>query len=344
MPVFNCSCPHQTLRAHLTAPDLSLSIHLLSSAAGRRPQHSFTHALFSYLVRHLLSPASPLSKLARARIRPAAVKPSPVLFQMYYIPQSSRLSDIGTVFLYCHRLGIRPPFLPSPLPKHCHPNCAHFARKRRPVPPEYRVNFEHAYHQISCGATPRRHRKHDALVGVIAEAVRTHLAATTERKKRLVSSLTAYTKIDLVITDHRRFPSILTLDARVSCPFLPSLLAAATRDATALFTNAALEKNNKHLSGCNDQGRAFLPIIFSSLGGIGPPDAVSWLDSIFSELYAEERLRSGTVRHTSHLHTLFYQSLMATLVSASADMASQLTAAGAIGDDDDEVGAVQPRP
>ena len=336
------SCPHQTLRAHLTAPDLTLSIHLLANAAGRRPQHSFTHALFSHLVRHLLSPASSLSDLARARIRHAAIKPSPVLFQMYYIPQSSRLSDIGTIFLYCHRLGIRPPFLPSPMPKHCHPNCPYFARKRKPIPPAYRITFEHAYHQISCGATPRRHRKHDALVGIIADAVRTNLAATTERKRRLVSSLTAYTKTDLVITDHRRFPPILTLDARVSCPLLPSLLPAATRDAMALFANAALEKNIKHLAGCNDQGRAFLPIIFSSLGGIGPPETVSWLDSIFSESYAEERLRTGTVRNTSHRHTLFYQSLMATLVSSSADMASQLTAAGAVDDGDDEVDAAQP--
>ena len=99
---------------------------------------------------------------------------------------------------------------------------------------------------------------------------------------------------------------------------------------------------NTHLDGCNDQGRAFLPIIFSSLGGIGPPETVSWLDSIFSESYAEERLRTGTVRNTSHRHTLFYQSLMATLVSSSADMASQLTAAGAVGDGDDEVDAAQP--
>ena len=90
------------------------------------------------------------------------------------------------------------------------------------------------------------------------------------------------------------------------------------------------------------QGRAFLPIIFSSLGGIGPPETVSWLDSIFSESYAEERLRTGTVRNTSHRHTLFYQSLMATLVSSSADMASQLTAAGAVDDGDDEVDAAQP--
>jgi len=260
-----------------------------------------------------------------------------------YIPSTSRLTDLATTFLYCHRLGIPPPFLPSPLPPHCHPSCPHFSRQRRRVPPEYLDAFAHAYHQISCGATSRRHKKHDALVAIIAEAIRAHLAgSSTERKSRLISSLTAYTKTDLVVTNHRHFPPIVTLDARVSCPLLPSHLAAAAVDAARLFSDAAREKNKKHLQGCNEQDRAFLPIIFSSLGGIGPPEAVSYLDSIFSELYAEERLRTGTVRRASHLHTLFYQSLVAALTSASADMAAQLTAAAAEasaaasdGDDDD---------
>ena len=128
----DASCPHQSLRARLTAPDGSLSIRLLPSVAGRRPQHSFSHAFFTFLTRQLLSPNSPLTPLARARLRHAAVPPSPMLFQMYYLPPSSALDRVATQFLYCHRLGIPLPFLPSPLPNRCHPKCLHY---RHAFPP-----------------------------------------------------------------------------------------------------------------------------------------------------------------------------------------------------------------
>jgi hypothetical protein len=122
---------------------------------------------------------------------------------------------------------------------------------------------------------------------------------------------------------------VLAIDVTVSCPMLPSHVTAAAADADSLFTTRAAEKNDKHLRGCIDQGRAFLPLVFSSLGGLGPPEAFHYLDSIFSELYTDERLRTGTVRHTSHLRTLFLQQLLASLTSASADMAQALPAAAA---------------
>ena len=161
---------------------------------------------------------------------------------------------------------------------------------------------------------------------IIAAAVRAHLRASAETRHRLASSLTKKTKVDLVITLFRAYPPVLAIDVTVSCPMLPSHVAAAAADADTLFATRAAEKNDKHLRGCNDQGRAFLPLVFSSLGGLGPPEALHYLDSIFSELYADERLRTGTVRHTSHLRTLFLQQLLASLTSASADMAQALPA------------------
>ena len=68
-----------------------------------------------------------------------------------------------------------------------------------------------------------------------------------------------------------------------------------------------------------------MPIVFSSLGGLGPPEAVHYLDSLFSEVYAAELAATGTTRRTCHLRTLFLQSLLVSLAAATADMAASLT-------------------
>ena len=73
------------------------------------------------------------------------------------------------------------------------------------------------------------------------------------------------------------------------------------------------------------QERTFLPVVFTSLGGLGPPESVHYLDSFFSEAYAAERAATGSTRCTSHQRTLFLQSLLATIASSSADLASTLT-------------------
>ena len=75
------------------------------------------------------------------------------------------------------------------------------------------------------------------------------------------------------------------------------------------------------------QGRTFLPIVFTTLGGIGPPEAVHYLDALFSDSYASELAATGSTRNTAHARRLFYQSLLATLTKATANMASALTLA-----------------
>ena len=334
----DASCYHQSLRAHLTAPDGSLSILLLPSAAGRRPQHSFSHGLFTHITRHLVSSASPLSPLARARLRHAAVPPAPMLFQMYFIPTTSALTATATQFLYCHRLGVPLPFLPSPLPPHCHPKCPTYSARRNGFPGALYHTLAHAYHQCACGATPRRTRRHDTLAMIIGKAATTHLHALIDLRKRLASSVTSGTKVDLVITRYSIYPPVTAIDVTVSCPLVPTYAPAAANDTAALFTARSADKYNKHLAGCIAQERTFLPVVFSTLGGLGPPESAHYLDSLFSEVYAAELAATGTTRRTSHLRTLFLQSLLASLTAATADMASSLTRDASLdADDDDDV-------
>ena len=96
--------------------------------------------------------------------------------------------------------------------------------------------------------------------------------------------------------------------------------------ANALFIARAAEKNGKHLAGCVGLGRAFLPIVFTTLLGIGPQDAREYINSLFSDLYVAERLAGGSGHDANHRRVIFIMSLQATVVRANTCMALVLSA------------------
>jgi len=83
----------------------------------------------------------------------------------------------------------------------------------------------------------------------------------------------------------------MAIDVTASCPLVPSHVASTAASADARFIARAAEKNKKHLAGCVGLGRAFLPIVFTTLLGIGPQDAHEYISSLFSDLYVAERFR-----------------------------------------------------
>ena len=95
-------------------------------------------------------------------------------------------------------------------------------------------------------------------------------------------------------------------------------------------------------------GRAFIPVVFTTFGGIGPPEARAWLDSLFSDAYATEVANGGSGHDTQHRRLLFYQSLQASLVRSTTTMVIQLSAPGQLdtgsGDDELPPHAVPTRP
>ena len=192
--------------------------------------------------------------------------------ESYYIPPASALDLAAVQFLYCHRLGLPLPFAPDPVPPHCHRDCPHHPPSK-PIAADHPLylHLARCYHQLSCRVGPHRIRRHDALARLIAAAISTHLQVHATTSERLASSSTSGKKVDIVVTDYRLFPPITALDATVSCPMLPTYSATASADHRTLFLARAAEKVAKHLPGCAALGRSFLPIVFSTLGGVGPP-------------------------------------------------------------------------
>ena len=288
----------------------------------------FSTAIFSaVLTQQLLSVASPLSATARARIRHAAAPLAHLLFTTYYVPAPSALTDTETQLLYCHRLGIALPFIAPPLRRHCYHTCPHYPPSR-PIPAaHYFTEFiGHLYHHMACGAGGFRHRRHDALVRLVANLARQLISADVDTSSRLCSSSSKGTKVDIVVRTLDRPPYAMAIDVTVSCPLVPSHIASAATSVDALFTARAAEKNGKHLAGCVQLGRAFLPIVFTTLLGIGPRDAREYLSSLFSDLYVADRLAGGSGHDANHRRVLFLMSLQAAVVRANTRMVIVLSA------------------
>ena len=67
-----------------------------------------------------------------------------------------------------------------------------------------------------------------------------------------------------------------------------------------------------------------MPFVMTTLLGIGPRPARSWLDSLFSAAYAQELASGGTGCDTAHRRLVFIMSLQASAVRSTAHMVSAL--------------------
>ena len=175
---------------------------------------------------------------------------------------------------------------------------------------------------MSCARSrPSRHRRHDGLLRIIALAIQRWLKVECSTTERLHSSSASGKKVDLVVTSYDLHPPHTAFDATVSVPLLPSHLASAAKDASILFSDRAKEKILKHLPGCVDLQRSFLPIVWSApYGGIGPADAREWLNAIFAPAYTTELLAGTSGQQTAHHRRTFFQSLHACLLRSTSSM------------------------
>ena len=258
----------------------------------------------------LLDCSAALTPYTSARLRASAAPLAGIPYTAYHLPTGTSLTDRQLQFAVLHRLGIPQPSIPSPPPPSCRPKCV-ISRPDNPFPPNHPLlpTLPHGYHPIACGAGPGRHRRHDALTVSFADTARLELGCTVDITKRLSTSLTSGRKSDCLISS-MDLPSPLTsIDITVSCPLLPSHLAAASLDANSVFVNRATEKINKHLPGCVAAQQLFVPLVFTTLGGIGPSASRSLIDQLFQLSYTRELQVGGTgtataYRRTSFLHRL----------------------------------------
>ena len=338
LPLANCPiAARPTLRATLNDASGSPSIHRLHLLAGMRSQSRFSRLLATEELNTALAHPS-LHPLAIARLRHAAVPPSHLIFTMCSVSDAHALSDAETTYLYLYRLGVPLPSLATSaaLPfASCNKKCTHNP-PHRPFP-NAKLLCLHSlgHHYTMCGVGGHSIRLHDLIVRLIAVTAKRETGCDAHLEKGLGSSTTAGKKIDAVLSFANRTvfagstaTAVMTIDVSRLCPLLPSHLQTAARDAAATIDERAREKNAKHLTGCIGLGRAFLPIVVTTLGGIGPPASRDFLSSLFANSMAAERAAGGSGQLTARRRSDFFRSIMVLLVRkqrlATADLATPL--------------------
>jgi hypothetical protein len=112
-------------------------------------------------------------------------------------------------------------------------------------------------------------------------------------------------------------PPTTSLDITVSCPLLPSYLAAAAESSSSIFDQRHREKAAKHLAGCAELGRTYLSYVLTTQGGVGPPETLTFIDSIFIRSMAREIAAMGTGRDALERRDLLFASSHAALLRAN---------------------------
>ena len=125
-------------------------------------------------------------------------------------------------------------------------------------------------------------------------------------------------------------PAVVAIDATVSCPLLPSYVAAAAQDAHAIFKQRNAEKDLKHLDGCCILGRSFMAIVFTTLGGIGPQSSLDWISALYTASFARERLAGGSGFQTAQRKQRLFQSLQSCLTRSCETMIDRLVLSPAV--------------
>lgn len=192
----------------------------------------------------------------------------------------------------------------------------------RPIGRDHQLFYalHHAWHQCGCGADKLRISRHNSIAAAIADLLVAEGPFAAELTRGLASSTIRNSKVDLVLTGDHLAIATHAFDVTVSCSLTPSHLAAAVRDAIAIFRQRDNEKREKHLAGSIALGRAYHSVVFTTLGGIGPDQTVEWFDAVFLRSAQREVAAGGRGRPAATRRLVFYATLQAALIKATARM------------------------
>lgn len=299
----------------------AFSLAQLACAARHHLQRAATAIFLSHLRDVAL--ALPHPPHIAARLRATATPHANAILLVRSLPPSIRVPCSALAHFFCHRFGIPLTAVGLTLNQlaSCTALCSQIPHSR-PITADHRLAYSlpHAYHQAGCGVGKLRTDRHDAISAVAADGISVEGPFRVDLKKNLGSSTTRGTKVDFLLTANYLFPSTTAFDTSVTCSLTTSYLSAAASDAHAVFRERAAEKAQKHLTGSLAQGRAFLPFILNTFGGIGPRETVEWFDNVFARSAQRERAAGGSGRSAADRRILYYAAIHAALIRSTSRM------------------------
>ena len=321
----------------------SFDLALLRTAAHHHLQSALTSLVAHTALATCFAPSSDLDDAARARLRATSVRGADALLTLHCIPSDVFLDDFAITFHILHRLGI--PLAPHLFPTSALTACRGVAANgrfgcsvippSRPITAGHRLLYTlpHAYHHTACGANGARFDRHEAIAAVIAAHLRPEGPFRIDLRRNLASSTTSGTKIDINLTCHAFVPPTVSLDITVSCPLLPSYLADAAADASAIFAERDREKRAKHYAGCTARDRAYHTFCLTTFGGLGPPETIAYFDHVFLRSASREVAAGLSRRDALHRRQCFYAAVHAALVERNNRKSEKRVGRGKVSDD-----------
>ena len=144
--------------------------------------------------------------------------------------------------------------------------------------------------------------------------------------KGLFSSQATNRQIDLKADSTTHHPhQHLSLDTTITSSLLPTYLATQSTSPTAVHLLKAARKIGKHAKDCDAIGRTFLPFTSDTLGGIGPPQFVEWLKSVYAAYDRANRAEGGDGSDGRFALDTLLAELLAVLVRDNVRMIDRLT-------------------
>ena len=306
----------------LSDPNGQPSLALLYNVAQKHSQCVFSTAIFGQRLSRAFEPPFFTTEITRARLRHSAVPGAQGLFGLRLLSPEVSLNNQQFQYLVCMRLGLPLPFLTTPPPNHCHPRC-HFYPPSRPFPPALSEISALSLHFAACGVLQMRHARHNSIVRLIGEAARHEMSMVPDYSYATSSSTTSNNNIDLVLESFHLQPPSVGIDVTVSHPLLPTYSGAAALDSLTMFLHRERTKDLHHRAGCINQGKSFLPVVFSTLSGVSPR-AREFLDYLFRCAHTTEIESGGTGQHTIARRQLFYDEIAAVIARSGTAMSLRL--------------------
>jgi hypothetical protein len=258
------------------------SIANITRLAHRHSQSVFAHALSRH--RLALRLARRAADHAVARVRACTLRGAAALLLCHRIPPGTLLSDAEFTFFVCHRLSIPIPLalVAAAAILRCTPKCRTITAAK-PLTAAHALFplHQHCLHQLTCGASSLRLRRHNNLARCAATTLAAEASLEASLTTNLHSSLTSNTRVDLLLTSALAEQDT-AIDFTVSCPLLPTYLPTAVRDPTDIIQRRAAEKTSKHGPGSAARDRLFLPWVLTTFGGMGPKSIWHYVDTIYA--------------------------------------------------------------
>ena len=233
---------------------------------------------------------------------------------------------LPSLFLIHDRLGLHQTDYPLLSLASCHPRC-----KTLPIPaatsPDHSLTplIPFAYHQLACPLLHLPSIRHDALLRIVADAIRPlGYPDASVRPRDCSSSSTSGSRTDLVATSSFQSPPAFSADGTVSVPYLPSYLSHTSTSGSWIHRFRDVAKSAHHEPGSTLRSLTYFSLVWTHLAGFGPDSAIAWLRSVFRRFAALE-LASGRPAPCDQRLSLLFQSLQASMAKSNQHATHRLT-------------------